>query len=85
MNPDHLTQQKFIIRLREELGMRVSSERVHAWILEGMPTAPRGGAKKPRFIWEPALNWILQGASPSTPIRQEVRNRLFLASLPKGA
>lgn len=83
--PAHLTQQKLIARLREELEMHVSSDRIHAWIREGMPTAPRGGAKKPRFIWELTLNWLLQGAAPATPIRQEVRDRLSLAGLKKGA
>lgn len=85
MTSSILTQQQLIVRLREELDLHVSSTRVHAWIREGMPTAPKGGARKPRFIWELTLGWLLQGAAPVTPIRQEVRNRLFLASIGKGA
>ena len=69
MTPTFLTQQQLVIRLRDELGMRVSAPRVHAWIREGMPTAPKGGAKKPRFIWELTLGWLLQGAAPVTPVR----------------
>lgn len=85
MTSVHLTQQQLIARLREDLEMHVSSPRVHAWIREGMPTAPKGGAKKPRFIWELTLSWLLKGSSPATPIRQEVRDRLFLAGLKQGA
>ena len=80
-----LTQQELIARLKEELGMRVGTRRVHGWILDGMPLAPPGGRRKPRFVWELTLNWLLQGTQPCTPIRQEVRDRLFLASYKKGA
>jgi hypothetical protein len=57
--PAHLTQQLLILRLREELGIHADTDRVHAWIREGMPTAPRGGGKKPRFVWEHVRGWLL--------------------------
>ena len=84
MIPDHLTQQQLIARLRDELGIRASSDRVHAWIRDGAPLAPKGG-KKPRFIWASFRAWLLAGTAPVTPVSQQVRDHLFRTSLKKGA
>jgi integrase len=65
MRPALLTQQQLIAVLREELGLHVASDRIHTWIREGMPTAPRGGAKKPRFVWERVRDWVMGPAAPA--------------------
>jgi hypothetical protein len=82
--PAHLTQQNLIARLKDELGIRADSDRVHAWIREGCPLAPKGG-KKPRFIWETFRAWLLAGTAPVTPMSQQIRNHLFRTSMRKGA
>jgi hypothetical protein len=84
MNPAHLTQQQLIARLRDELGIRAASDRIHQWVRDGAPLAPKGG-KKPRFIWETFRAWLLAGTAPATPMSQQVRNHLFRSSLKKGA
>jgi hypothetical protein len=83
-HPAHLTQDQLVRRVREELHMPCSSRRVHAWIREGCPLAPKGGSK-PRFIWETFRAWLLAGTEPVTPLSQQVRNHLFRSSLKKGA
>jgi len=84
MTPAILTQQQLLAQLREEMGIRVSSSRVHQWIRDGMPLAPRGG-KKPRFVWDHVRVWLLGQAAPTTPLSQNLRDKLFLSGLKKGA
>lgn len=84
MAPSHLTQQQLLSQLRDELGIRASSDRVHRWIKDGMPLAPAGGTK-PRFVWLHVREWLLRQAAPTTPVSQQVRDHLFRSSLKKGA
>ena len=84
MTPSHLTQQQLIACLRDELGIRASSVRVHQWIRDGMPLAPRGG-KKPRFVWDHCRAWLIGQAATTPPMSQQVRDHLFRSSMKKGA
>ena len=83
-NPALLTQQQLITRLRDDLGLHTSPERVHAWILDGMPQAPKGG-KKPRFVFAHVRAWLLGQSEATSPLSQQVRDHLFLSSIRKGA
>lgn len=78
-HPAILTQQQLIARLREELGIHASSSRVHAWIHDGMPLAPKGG-KKPRFVWDHVRAWLIGQSSATTPASQQIRDHLFRSS-----
>lgn len=84
MNPAFLTQQQLIAQLRDDLGLHASPERIHEWIREGMPLPPRGG-KKPRFVFAHVRAWLLGQDAATTPLSQQVRDRLFLSGLKKGA
>ena len=51
---NRLTQSALIIRLRDELGIRVSPHTLRTW---NLPTVPAG--KKPRYNWEACKAVIL--------------------------
>lgn len=76
MNPDKpLTQQQFIERLRDDLEIKASTQRVHVWIDLGMPIVESGG-KKPRFHYPTAKAWILQAKSRD-PLALKVRDTIL--------
>ena len=82
MSPAILTQAALIAALRSELGIHASTRRVHQWMRDGMPQAPKGG-KKPRFVWAHVREWLLGQEAPTTPMSQQVRNHLYRAAMRK--
>jgi len=82
--PTLLTQRQLIAQLRDELGIHAGPARVHQWIRDGMPLAPKGG-KKPRFVFSHVRAWLLGQDTATTPLSQQVRDHLFRSSLKKGA
>lgn len=70
-----LTQRALIARLRDDMGVHVSTVTLHAWIEAGMPTSPACG-KKPRFVWEHVRAWVLSQRE-AHPVVQGARDRAY--------
>ena len=73
--PRLLTQQALIAKLRDELGVHVSSGTIHRWVAAGMPTSPACG-KKPRFVWTQVRAWVLSQRT-ADPVVQGARDRAW--------
>lgn len=79
-----INQRELQAQLKDDLEMAVATDRIHQWIKDGMPLAPKGG-KKPRFVYAHVRAWLLGQSEAVTPLSQQVRDHLFRASLGKGA
>lgn len=78
MNPALLTQQQFVTRCRDELGLRIGTCTVHAMTEAGMPTKTIG--KRRKFHFESCKAWILT-SQELDPATLATRDRLFRRSM----